>query len=1303
MLESVLQYTTPVYVSMDQPRSMTLFYSSSQARPRGFVEIEALESSPEPAAYMTLEVRDAAGALQTLDNGLLKQYYATGAGLNRIAASFDAGALATGMYSYTAIVTSHWTDGGSTPPVQIGVRVPVVNEGGSRYGSGWTLAGIGRVHSQADGALVTDGAGGVLWFAKAWCTTNINCSYTSPAGEPSTLRMIEGWFQRDWPDGGVVQYHGTGRMATSRDRFGNQTVLYYDATLTQLGAIADPAGMVTSFTYHPGGYLRTIRDPGGRESYVWYNGSDVWQIHSPDARLALDSLTYAGSRITAYTDARRGRWSITYDAAGKVERIQAPPVTDGGITARATTSTRSREAAVLPLPGTGTSTAPARRVLPDSAVRIIVFAGDTTRILANPLGQPARVANARGAVTLRYNANGQVASVDDGRGNVVTYEYEPGRPYAVTSISTVSPDGGSDHFFEYGAYAALARVVEADGPVIQDVLDAMGRRTATVRDGDTIAWYAYDSSGRLERHTDAERHTVTYAYQPSGTLNLATVTSNGVATEHRYDGLGRQTRTLTDGIPGDSVGYDVMNRVASVTNAAGTTRFGYTVNGVDLDDVVDPLGQRYQFRHNVVGWLTHQIDPASQADTYGYYPATGALRTFTDRRLKTVDLQYDARGRPVQRTADGVATVWRYDPDGRWAVTVNPASYDSVNYDSEGKVTRLVTRRGGLEFSVHHTYDENNRPDSVIVSGPWGSGNSIYLYTSRGSLEALRDLAGRWTELRYNRDGLLDTLRLPTTDTAASSRRYTPAHQLAGVQSESAQQSREYGYSALGLVLRDSIWGGTAGVGWEHQYGYDALHRVTEWELHKFGRKRVCTTERGCVTEDTDSLAQSLTFSWDAVGNPTGAARDPGNRLRAWAGFSMDYDAAGNLRRKYNASGFDQSFTWNALGQLTRVDRTGVGSVTYDYDGMGRRVRRADQNTGAVVHYVYDGDDLVLEVDGSGNRIREYTYYQGIDTPHSMRQWANGEGGRIYYYQMHQPGHVGGLVNASNQLVNHYRYTPFGTPVNGFPVEGTPNPLQYMARELDSTTGLYYVRNRWYDPQQGRFISEDPIGLAGGINLYVYADNRPVMVRDPYGLNPRCSTGRFPAHDPRFGTQGTWYFEHERESWIGIAVGSVYLLCPTPPGRGPFQWGDGVGDRGVGGRHGAPERTRFCRRRPAPSPDVDLTTNVALAEWTRENVFLPNRLRFFHALVQYGGPWDYKQILPEYEPYGNWHYGVTGTAMGFGPQVLLRAAGWAQQRNDTSDPSWGNWWDLSGPFGDEPSDQLDIRQGIHAYRTGCAP
>jgi len=177
---------------------------------------------------------------------------------------------------------------------------------------------------------------------------------------------------------------------------------------------------------------------------------------------------------------------------------------------------------------------------------------------------------------------------------------------------------------------------------------------------------------------------------------------------------------------------------------------------------------------------------------------------------------------------------------------------------------------------------------------------------------------------------------------------------------------------------------------------------------------------------------------------------------------------------------------------------SGVGTVGFGYDASGRRVRKTLGTT--TTRYIWDGNNLLAEVDGAApaTPLAEYTSYPGVDQLHSLRRRMRSDS--VFYYAQDFPGNVVGVINGSSALVNQYRYEPGGVDMPGFPQGSVPNTLRFAARQLDSETGLYYMRARYYDPSLERFVSEDPIGLAGGPNAYVYTGNNPVNGTDPNGL-----------------------------------------------------------------------------------------------------------------------------------------------------------------------------------------------------------
>ena len=138
----------------------------------------------------------------------------------------------------------------------------------------------------------------------------------------------------------------------------------------------------------------------------------------------------------------------------------------------------------------------------------------------------------------------------------------------------------------------------------------------------------------------------------------------------------------------------------------------------------------------------------------------------------------------------------------------------------------------------------------------------------------------------------------------------------------------------------------------------------------------------------------------------------------------------------------------------------------------------------------------MAEYNGSGTLLRKYIYGPGLDEPIIMI--VPGETSEtVYYYHADSQGTIIGLTNDSGAWVEKYAYTLYGKPAAASTIG---NPYMYTGRRLDAETGLYYYRARYYDPHLRRFIETDPIGYAGGMNLYAYVGNSPTNFIDPYGL-----------------------------------------------------------------------------------------------------------------------------------------------------------------------------------------------------------
>jgi RHS repeat-associated protein len=227
------------------------------------------------------------------------------------------------------------------------------------------------------------------------------------------------------------------------------------------------------------------------------------------------------------------------------------------------------------------------------------------------------------------------------------------------------------------------------------------------------------------------------------------------------------------------------------------------------------------------------------------------------------------------------------------------------------------------------------------------------------------------------------------------------------------------------------------------------------------------------------------------------------NQLTSIPGTTYTYDNNGNTKTKTTSAG-TTTYTWDYDNRLTQVALPGTaGTVTFKYDPFGRRVQKSFTQGGTTIttNYLYDGPNLLEEVDSSGNVLARYSQPR-LDEPLSELR-----SGTASYYQQDGLGSSTSLSNSAGAIANTYTYDSFGKLTAS---TGTlTNPFQYTGREFDSETGLYFYRARYFDPPTGRFLSEDPIGFSGGLNFYAYVQNSPLNFLDPSGLHSVYYDGQY--------------------------------------------------------------------------------------------------------------------------------------------------------------------------------------------------
>jgi RHS repeat-associated protein len=392
-----------------------------------------------------------------------------------------------------------------------------------------------------------------------------------------------------------------------------------------------------------------------------------------------------------------------------------------------------------------------------------------------------------------------------------------------------------------------------------------------------------------------------------------------------------------------------------------------------------------------------------------------------------------------------------------------------VPYQTATNWTGTVTTQYDTRNQISGITDIWNQTINYISDG---NGNKWYRY-----------FGGYWTQYHYNNRNQMDwMIEGYTGNTAVFG--YAPKGRMTSKTLNSLVEAL-YGYDAADH-LTSIAYSGLTGFG----YTPDVLGRIvniSDWSgQHAYGY------------DAGNQLSAPTGYHYNPIGNLL-----DGNDQLFLPQYvaAYEYDLNGNRISKTMSDQSVWCYDYDYENRLIQVTPPSGPAIYYYYDALGRKIGRniIGQHFTA---YTYDGADVLLEQNNDYSTYSTVLYGNGPGIDNKL-WYTSSQEGLVYFLTDHQ-GSTRALIDYTGAIISGSgtNYDAFGNVTAG------PAATRYLytGREWDPDAQLYCYRARWYDPELGQFISEDPIGLDGGINLYAYVGNNPISKIDPTGLYDSCST-----------------------------------------------------------------------------------------------------------------------------------------------------------------------------------------------------
>lgn len=677
--------------------------------------------------------------------------------------------------------------------------------------------------------------------------------------------------------------------------------------------------------------------------------------------------------------------------------------------------------------------------------------------------------------TYYYNTDSNILTVVDNAGNSIMTQYDGlGREAKITDMF------GNQHITDYN---------KNGNGVGFNALEYFVPVTNTTAKENVIE-YTYD---RWQRATSEKA----YNSYPS----------EYVETQYSYDIAGNVTQITDPNGNSQTFRYDKLNRVISTTNALDETIENVYDNAGNIKNQKICGSTLYNRVYDGEGKIVSDTDNSNNSNTYSY-DNRGLLSQRIDKDGKIYNVEYNSLGNIDRQSyiiEYGTLTDRQYsytDPYGDGSINII-AQYNEDNDAYDAYMDEIASishsQTGKLLFSTNEYYY------STGVSGLQYIPHIQYNYDSTGNKtsatygcadNANRLIHGLTTHYEYNKN------RISKVQLDGEVERNT-----------SNSVNAQYEYYDDGKLKSVTFPALTGGSVLKSEYVYDGLSRLTSLINYKgteiLSSYTYTYDDNGNVltTNETVGASQnSITYTYDKLNRISTVSGTKG------ADSYYEYDERGNRKVNFEETDFlsedSAEFRYDEVDNLYYAS-VGEDVTYFEYSSNGYRVAKYE-NTSYPEFYIYDeagrlqaiSEPIYVPIDGEYHIVM-YPITQYIWGPDRVLAQIDALENKSYYYLYNGHGDVVQIVDTDGNIVNSYDYDVWGNFLKK--EETIENHFTYFGQTYDETTGLYYLRARYYDPTTGRFTQQDH--AEDGYNWYVYGNQNPITYIDESGESITLSAG----------------------------------------------------------------------------------------------------------------------------------------------------------------------------------------------------